>query len=189
MCAGGRDAPAEVFMLQPGDVVFISGIPGEAAAGLATIQRSMPQSTDREYLQQRFLHPTPRVQLGRAIRMFASAAIDVSDGLVADLGHICTMSRCAAHIDMESLPASMHMHELFAAEECDRFALSGGDDYELLFTVSSENILALQAAIASGVRCTPIGRITQGHADDMRVTCYRAGKPLTFKHGGYDHFV
>jgi len=169
---------------KPGDAIFISGIPGEAAAGLAAIQRSLPSAAS-ELLTQRFLLPEPRVLLGRAIRSHASAAIDVSDGLLADLAHICSMSGCGANIELESLPQSHAMPGLFAAQECEQLALCGGDDYELLFTVPSERIVAVKAAIAAGVRCTPIGLMVEGSG----VTCYRAGHAVPMTVRGYDHFA
>lgn len=168
---------------KPGDTIFISGIPGEAAAGLAVLQRAIERSPAANALVERFLWPEPRIQLGRSIRLVASAAIDVSDGLLADLGHVCEMSRCGARIDVESLPRSS-MSTIFSAEDCERFALGGGDDYELLFTVPPEKLLTAEAAIAGGVRCTPIGRMTE----DPQIICCRRGEPIDVPRRGYDHF-
>ncbi len=170
---------------KPGDAIFVSGIPGEASAGLAALQRSLPNTPASEHVIRRFLWPEPRIELGRAIRTVASAAIDISDGLLADLGHISTMSGCGAHIDLESLPKSPAMYSLFDAGECERLSLSGGDDYELLFTVPSERMLDVEAAIAAGVRCTPIGHMVEGAS----VNCYRGGQPVTIARAGYDHFA
>lgn len=171
---------------KPGDAIFVSGIPGEAAAGLAAIQRSYAKSDSSEHLVNRFLWPEPRVSLGRTLRALASAAIDVSDGLLADLGHICERSGCGARVDLELLPQSEAMHATFAAEECERMSLSGGDDYELLFTVPSERMLEVESALASAqLRCTPIGRIVEGAG----VTCYRAGHAVKVAQRGYDHFA
>jgi thiamine-monophosphate kinase len=167
-----------------GDTIFVSGIPGEAAAGLAVLQKAMARSEASEHLVKRFLWPEPRIELGRSIRAVASAAIDVSDGLLADLEHICTRSGCGAHVDIESLPKSRSMRELFAIPECERFALSGGDDYELIFTVSVEKLLEVEAAISSGVRCTPIGRMTESR----ELVCCRGGEPIAVQRRGYDHF-
>jgi len=167
-----------------GDTIFVSGIPGEAAAGLQVLQHAFKKSTASEHLITRLHWPQPRVELGRALRTVASAAIDISDGLLADLGHICTQSRCGAHIDLELIPNSQPMHALFDASECERMSLSGGDDYELLFTVPGERLLEVEAASALGVRCTPIGRVVAGKG----VTCYRAGQVVTIAQHGYDHF-
>jgi thiamine-monophosphate kinase len=167
-----------------GDTIFVSGSPGEAAAGLAVIQRSLPSTDEAKHLIHRFLRPDARVELGRTIRMLASAAIDISDGLLSDLGHICEMSRCGAHLDLEALPILSALRATFDASECERLALNGGDDYELLFTVAPDRLLAVEAAIASGVRCTPIGRIVEGAG----VTCYRGGEAVRIEPRGYDHF-
>jgi thiamine-monophosphate kinase len=170
---------------KPGDVIFVSGTPGEAAGGLAALMKPLPKSPERSRLIERFLWPEPRVQLGRTLRPLAGAAIDVSDGLLADLGHVCEMSGCGAHIDLESLPKSESLRALFDSEECDRLTLSGGDDYELLFTVAPERMLDVEAAIAGGVRCTPIGRMVE----DAGVRCYRGGNPMNVARRGYDHFA
>jgi thiamine-monophosphate kinase len=77
------------------------------------------------------------------------------------------------------------MHLVFDASACERFSLSGGDDYELLFTVPSERVIDVERAIASGVRCTQIGRMVPGSG----VTCFRAGQPVTIARTGYDHFA
>jgi thiamine-monophosphate kinase len=169
---------------KPGDTLFVSGIPGEAAAGLAVIQRGMAASSAGSELQQCFLWPEPRIALGRTLRMLASAAIDVSDGVLADLEHICTSSGCGARIDVESLPVSKSAEALFDPKERERLALSGGDDYELLFTVSPERMLDVEAAIAGGVKCTPIGRMIE----DRGLVCYRDGQPFEIEHRGYNHF-
>jgi thiamine-monophosphate kinase len=169
---------------QVGDTIFVSGSPGEAAAGLAIIQHSLPATVDTTHLMHRFLRPEARVELGRTLRTLASAAIDISDGLLSDLGHICEMSRGGAHLDLEALPISPALRATFNASECERLALNGGDDYELLFTVAPDRLLAVEAAIAAGVRCTPIGRIVEGTS----VKCYRGGEAVQIEPHGYDHF-
>ena len=170
---------------KPGDAIFVTGIPGEAAAGLAVLQSQSAKSVDREALIAAFLWPEPRVQLGRALRMLASAAIDVSDGLLADLGHLCAQSGCGAQLDLDLLPVSAAMESEFAAEECERFALSGGDDYELIFTVPSERVAEIQSALAFDIRYTQVGRMATGAG----VTCLRAGQPVAIARRGYDHFA
>jgi thiamine-monophosphate kinase len=170
---------------KPGDALFVSGIPGEAAAGLEAILRPQAKSAATDHLIRRFLWPEPRVELGRVLRPLATAAIDVSDGLLADLGHICELSGCAAQLELDLLPRSSATHAVFDAGECERFALSGGDDYELLFTVPSERVLDIEKTIASGIRCTQIGRMVAGSG----VTCFRTGQPVTIARAGYDHFA
>lgn len=170
---------------RPGDLLFVSGVVGEAAAGLATVQQKMPISAPANRLRQRFLRPEPRVTLGRQIRALATAAIDISDGLLADLNHICRSSGVGAHVDLERLPKSDAMRALFSDDACERFSLRGGDDYELLFAVPIEKVLEAEAAIADGVRCTPIGRFVNGTS----VQCYRGGECIDINTRGYDHFT
>jgi thiamine-monophosphate kinase len=164
---------------KPGDAIFISGSPGEAAAGLQAMQKSIPESS---VLIDRFLWPEPRVHLGRALREMASAAIDVSDGLLADLGHITSQSGVAARIDLASLPISPTMSKLFDRNTCERFVLSGGDDYELLFTVPKNRLLLMKSL---PVQCTQIGEVIHGSG----VICHRSGQPVEFVNRGYDHFA
>ncbi len=174
-----------------GDVVFVSGIPGEAAGGLQLLQSSTEPNSSasaqpRAQLLERFYKPVPRVALGIAIRHLASAAMDVSDGLLTDLRKLCAASRCGAQLQLESLPHSTALHAVFDAAVAEYLALQGGDDYELLFTVAPENLLRLEAAIADvGVICTPIGRVTEG----SEVSCYRQGQLVAIKDSGFDHFA
>jgi thiamine-monophosphate kinase len=170
---------------KPGDTIFVSGCPGEAAAGLAVVQREITRSSAADFLVERFLWPEPRVVLGRSLRSIASAAIDVSDGLLADLEHICTTSHCGARIEAETLPGSSQMQAVFSPIENERFILAGGDDYELLFTVPPERMLEAEAAIAGGVRCVPIGRMTESR----EIVCCRGGAPIPIERRGYDHFA
>ncbi|MGE0113431.1 MAG: thiamine-phosphate kinase [Steroidobacteraceae bacterium] len=172
---------------RPGDVLFVSGVPGEAAGGLQLLQTSLSVSEPhRRHLLERFYRPTPRVALGRCIRKLASAAMDVSDGLLTDLRKLCTASGCGAHLDLEALPHSQALTAVFGEQTAERHALSGGDDYELLFTVPGDRLLQLEAAIAGlPVRCTPIGRIVEGAA----MQCFRQGELAVMPGEGFDHFA
>jgi thiamine-monophosphate kinase len=171
---------------KPGDVLFVSGVPGEAAAGLAVLQRALPASTHASELVDRFLWPQARVSLGRGLRSIASAAIDVSDGVLADLSHIVTQSRCGAQIDLAALPRSKPMHALFDERECEQMSLAGGDDYELLFTAPASDAASI-AALASllDIRVTAIGKIVAGEG----IACLRNGQPVAIERQGYDHFA
>jgi thiamine-monophosphate kinase len=125
----------------------------------------------------------PRVALGRQLRTIASAAMDISDGLLTDLDKLCEASGCGAHVHLESLPQSTSMHALFDAAQCEQFSLSGGDDYELLFTVPHEKENELHALSSS----VPIARI--GTVVEVReVLCYRGAEPVAVTQRGYDHF-
>ena len=170
---------------RPGDLIFVSGVPGEAAAGLAVIQKNLPDTSAAGELRQRFLRPDPRVALGRSLRTIASAAMDISDGLLTDLGKLCASSSCGARIDVDRLPRSAAMAQLFAADACVQYALAGGDDYEILFTVPAQQALHLERQLIGGVACTQIGVIT--HAGG--VECRKDDRPYAIEHTGYDHFA
>jgi thiamine-monophosphate kinase len=170
---------------KPGDLLFVSGIPGEAAAGLAVIQRRIVGGESAAFLKHRFLRPRPRVELGRQLRTFASAAMDVSDGLLTDLKKICAASGCGAQLNVDAIPESAAMRELFEPDDCLQYALAGGDDYELLFTLPAERATALLATLPLQQRVTQIGVITA----DNTVQCLRDGQPFRIHRSGYDHFA
>jgi thiamine-monophosphate kinase len=170
---------------RPGDLVFVSGVPGEAAAGLAVIQQRLQLDDSARHLQQRFLRPEPRVSLGRALRLLASAAMDVSDGLLTDLDKLCAASGCGAQIDIDALPRSPAMQQLFTPEDCVDYALAGGDDYEILFTVPAQRVAEVTSLSASLPTCTQIGVITGGGG----VECRLGKRSFTVKRRGYDHFA
>lgn len=164
---------------QVGDAVMMSGSTGDAAGGLATLQRALPPTPATSALQARFLRPTPRVRLGRELRTIATAAMDISDGLLTDLDKLCAASSCGAQIDLDALPRSAALTATFDAATCERFALSGGDDYELLFTVPPQHVSHVE-----GLGCTRIGIITA----DRAVVCLRNGQIQPIQQRGYDHF-
>ncbi len=166
-----------------GDLLFVSGTPGEAAAGLAVIQKDMQRGTAAVQLTRRFLRPEPRVELGERLRTLASAAMDVSDGLLTDLGKLCAASGCGALLDIDALPRSVAMRELFDADACVDYALAGGDDYEIIFTIPRERVSELAASILPPL--TQIGVITSGSG----VRCERDGRPFATKRSGHDHFA
>ena len=169
---------------QPGDELYVSGVPGEAAAGLALVRTGALEGGPSAHLRQRFLRPQPRIELGRALRTIANAAMDVSDGLLADLQKLCAASRCGARVELESLPPSAEMRTLFDEDTCIRHALTGGDDYELLFSIAPANASVLAAGTLAGVAVTRIGILTP----ERDVQCLLAGKPYRIERAGYDHF-
>jgi thiamine-monophosphate kinase len=170
---------------QPGDLLMVSGIPGEAAAGLHVIQQHMPLTEAAAQLQWRFLRPRPRVALGRQLRTMATAAMDVSDGLLIDLRKLCAASHCGALLSIDALPASMAMQELFDADAAIDFALAGGDDYELIFTLPPQKLPELLAQRDPAVPLTSIGVMRAGSG----VQCERHGAPFVPRRSGYDHFA
>lgn len=169
-----------------GDDVYVTGTLGDSAAGIALLaEPSKPASSAARALEQRFYRPQPRVREGLALQALASAAIDVSDGLLADLGHICEASGCGAVIDVERVPLSAELLELFPPQDALRFALSGGDDYELCFTASPAHADEIERAMdACGTRVRRIGQLVPGR----EVLCRRDGEPFTPPARGYTHF-
>lgn len=168
-----------------GDRVFVSGVPGEAAAGLALLRSGARNHASCEHLRRRFLRPEPRIALGRALRTVASAAMDVSDGLLADLEKLCAASGVGARLELDTLPQSPAMQACFDEEACLRYALTGGDDYELLFCVSPANDPAVRAERIAGVPIRAIGTITS----ERSVRCEYKGEPYAIERSGYDHFA
>ena len=145
---------------QPGDQIYITGCLGDAAQGLKQLQERM-QITEDDSCVQRFCYPEPRIQAGSALRGIASSAIDISDGLVADLGHILQASGVGAKLQVENLPMSLSLLRHQTREQALNIALSGGDDYELCFTVSEERLPQLESHVHEfGCPVTRIGEIT-----------------------------
>lgn len=173
---------------KPGDWIYVTGTPGDSAAGLAILQErlNVESAADADYLLARHLRPMPRILQGQALRDLASSAIDLSDGLISDLGHILKASGCGARIDLDAMPLSDAMLRQVAPEQALRWALAGGEDYELCFTVPELNRGALDVAIGQlGARFTCIGQIC-AEADGLQLL--QAGKPVQLDLKGYDHF-
>lgn len=166
---------------RPGDEIWVSGTPGRAAQGLAHLQgQCILEEPALTHCLLALHRPQPRVALGLALRGLATAAIDVSDGLLADLGHILAASNVAATLALAVSPAPTF------AEQC---YLSGGDDYELVFTAAAERheeVLTLGEMLFLPLTC--IGRVMSGRAGQLAVTD-RAGTPIDSARRGYDHFL
>ena len=168
-----------------GDTLWVSGTIGDGVAGLAVVRGGLTglSAEHRAVLLDRYRLPRPRVGLGPALIGLADAAMDVSDGLVQDLGHLCRASGVGAVIEADSVPLSDAVR---AADSPLASVLTGGDDYELLFTAPPQAFAALTAlAAASGVPLTPIGRIVDASGVTVRDS---AGRPLTLGQGGWRHF-
>jgi thiamine-monophosphate kinase len=169
-----------------GDSVWISGTPGRAALGLAHLQGRTVLTEPKLTTCLTALHrPQPRVMLGLALRGLASAAIDISDGLLADLGHILAASQCAARLRIPGLPPAG------LARDC---YLAGGDDYELLFTAPAAQDRKI-AALANelGLPLTRIGEIVAAMPETLPPgalrLCDDTDADITPMHRGYDHFA
>jgi thiamine-monophosphate kinase len=173
---------------QPGDAVFVTGSPGDAAAGLALEQKRLHvgDRMSAQILRDRFLFPTPRCDVGVALRGLASACIDISDGLGGDLEKLCAASGCGAEIDAAALPVSEALIVAVGRELAREYALSGGDDYELLFTVPLARLGAMSNAIALGLGpVTRIGSLVSGNG----VRVFARGGVMQFSGAGFDHFA
>lgn len=169
-----------------GDDIWISGQLGNAALALAGLQEKIPMAGLEPCIAALY-SPQPRVELGLGLRGRAHAAIDISDGLVADLGHILQRSNCGAEIRPDQIPRSpslaTYMHQPLGMQ-C---LLTGGDDYELCFTAppsQEEFIVSLRTKL--NLRLTRIGKITTGH--ELSIIDAQ-GKLLDFENRGYDHFA
>lgn len=173
-----------------GDEIWVSGSLGDAALGLAILQgrTALDAPAGRQALE-RLHRPTPRVALGQALRGIAHAAIDVSDGFLADLAHILRASGLSADIALAALPRSAAMiacQDAPLAQEC---LLAGGDDYELCFTAALAQRAAILALAAQlGLALTRVGSLGNGPAGALRVLDAE-GRTLAIGRRGFDHFA
>jgi thiamine-monophosphate kinase len=172
---------------QAGDDIWVSGTLGDARLALAAYNNEITLDAATQARAATRLHtPTPRVALGLALRGIAHAAIDISDGLIGDLGHILDASRLGATLDVDALPAGP-MLEMQSPDIQRRFTLAGGDDYELCFTaaVAQRNAI-LAVAQAAGTPVTRVGTIEASPGLRLIDT---AGKPLDLRLTSFDHFT
>jgi thiamine-monophosphate kinase len=173
---------------QAGDDIWVSGVLGSAALALAYRQgRLFMEQIDAARVLPALYLPTPRVALGIALRGIAHSAIDISDGLLGDLGHILERSGVGARLEFSALPTlpvvQSYLHET-VAREC---VLAGGDDYELCFTAPADRRDAIHAAAAGAdVSVTRIGQIT---AESGLNVIDADGLSIPYRKTGYDHFA
>ena len=175
---------------QAGDDVWVSGSIGDAALGLAALKASVDlQGAERDHCIARLEMPTPRIALGLGLRGVAHAMLDLSDGLAGDLGHIARASGVLAQIDVDALPLSSALRAQ-PREAALRYALAGGDDYELCFTAAQAARAQVQAAAAAAqVAVTRVGRILAPVAAAAPVSFVDGnGRQLALPLSGYDHF-
>ncbi|MBF0373632.1 MAG: thiamine-phosphate kinase [Alphaproteobacteria bacterium] len=192
LTAIGRLGPAGPLRragAKPGDGVWVSGSLGDAALGLCVLRDglALADPAHAAFLADRYHLPRPRVALGRRLGGLASAGMDISDGLVADLGHICSVSGVGAEIEAARVPLSEAARAGIALHARGiALALAGGDDYELLFTVPAGAEPALSGLSAElGLALTRIGRIVDGAG--VRVLKAGGGE-MTLPDGGWNHF-
>ncbi len=169
---------------QVGDGVFVSGWPGRAAAGLARRLASTDSAGDP--LVEALNRPQPRTALGQRLAAAgATACIDVSDGLAADLGHILAASGVGAGLDAAALPITPELAAAGSAEQVRAWVLGGGDDYELCFT-GPDDLDAERLTATDGVAVTRIGRITGGGG--LQLVEPDGSRSASADHAGYRHF-
>ncbi|WP_332685159.1 thiamine-phosphate kinase [Bosea sp. (in: a-proteobacteria)] len=178
---------------KPGDLVLVSGTIGDGALGLRAHGPGRPEwvgrlsEADRAFLADRYLHPRPRLALAPALQAHATAAMDISDGLVGDLGKLLAASRAGAEIALEAVPLSPAARNAVMADPAlAELAWTGGDDYEILCTATEREFSSLTAAAeAAGLGFACIGRVT---AEAGTVRYSEAGRPRSFARGSFVHF-
>lgn len=170
-----------------GDLVFVTGTIGDAALGLRIQKGEFEGGASRDDLIHRYHLPEPRLSVGRELRRLATAALDVSDGLIADLTHLAQSSGVAVALDLEAIPFSGAAQDLVDAGLVSREELAaGGDDYEIVFSVAPERAPEVpEIAERTGVPIRQIGRVLAGAAGEI---LDRNGEKTSFKSKGYDHF-
>ena len=181
-----RDAAA------PGESIWLCGPVGDSAAGLSILlgRSKKADEADAAFLIKRHNHPLPQLRMGRILLEagISSCAIDVSDGLLQDLGHICERSHLGAELQLESIPLSRPIRELAAANDVDpyQWALRGGEDYSLLFTVKPDKEEKLRTVLEKEeIDAVPIGKIVP----EAGIRVFMGGVQVeTGTDGGYDHF-
>jgi thiamine-monophosphate kinase len=189
-------APRPPAMLRsggrPGDVVFVSGSPGDSTGGLAfelgklTVDAPAGITEDvAAYLRHRFHFPTPRVELGQQLRSHARACIDVSDGLLGDADKLAQASRCGVSLAWEQLPVSTQLVAAVGEARAREMALTGGEDYELCFAVAPENVSRMTQELPPSLwGYTAIGVLEEAPGAVVK----RGGTVMEFSHSGWDHF-
>ena len=170
----------------PGDIIAVTGHPGSAAGGREMLAKKLKfKPLETIYLREAFLRPIPRITEGQLLaKQGITNAIDISDGLLSDLRHICEASRVSARVDIDRLP----IHEILKTnfgERAGELALAGGEDYELLFTGSAKTIDRVKAEISCAV--TSIGKITAGEPGKINLFDAK-GNPVKIDKTGWVHF-
>lgn len=170
-----------------GDWLYVTGELGDAALALKHIKEGV--LTEPEIIaqvQDKLDYPKPRVLAGQILREYASSAIDISDGLLSDLGHICQASNVGANVVLDAVPLSEAMKKSQLFDDCIELALNGGDDYELLFTVNEDNKVGLETALShTGTSITCIGQINASQTISTTID----NKVVPIKGAGFQHFT
>lgn len=169
-----------------GDWLYVTGEVGDAGLALKHIQGEVKvEDVFVDQIVSKLNYPKPRVLAGQALREYATSAIDISDGVIADLTHICKASQVGANVVLDNLPMSDVMLSTLDENEAAKLALSAGDDYELLFTVSEDNKVGMETALTNlGVPIRCIGQINPTE----KITTTLNRKPIVMELKGYEHF-
>ncbi|MGB0833683.1 MAG: thiamine-phosphate kinase [Psychrobium sp.] len=169
-----------------GDWICVTGNLGDSALGLQALLGNVQLSeSDSTAAVKKHYYPTPRLLAGHALRTIASSAIDISDGLVSDLGHIAKQSGCMAVVDVDALPLSELLTNNVSSDEALRLALSGGEDYELCFTVSPAALGSVESALMhTNTPFACIGQMQSGEG----VNFQRDNQTLDHQFKGFEHF-
>lgn len=172
---------------KPGDWIYVTGTLGDAGVAVDAIKNNHTLPLKYQaFIHNRLDYPTPRVAIAQALREVASAAIDISDGLLADLGHVLEASAVGAVVHVEQLPLSDALMNSVDESRYLEFALGAGDDYELLFTVPEDKRGALDVGMSHyGVKLTCIGQIM---GQSGRLELRRDNNPITLELSGFEHF-
>jgi len=170
-----------------GDWLYVTGEIGGAALALQHIQGKVKLAPKyQDEIIKRLDFPKARILAGQALREYATSAIDLSDGLVADLEHICKASGVGANIVLDDLPIPVALPETIGLEKAYDMALKGGDDYELLFSVAEDNRVGMETVLAnSGNKFTCIGQLNGSD----KITTTLNSKPVTLNVKGFQHFT
>jgi thiamine-monophosphate kinase len=170
---------------KPGDWIYVSADIGDPGLALMHLQNKISLKPEYvEKVQRKLEYPKPRILLGQALRDYASSAIDVSDGLLADLNHICRESNVGANIILDHIPLSDELKESLG-DMAIEFAINAGDDYELIFTVSETNKVAMETAVGqTSNKITCIGQIN--HTNKLTTTINET--PVKINTKGFEHF-
>ena len=185
---GSKDMPVLTrAAARPGDKIAVTGYLGVAAAGLEMLSKQISLAAETSAsLREAFVKPYPRVAEGQIlVKQGVRAAIDISDGLISDLSHICQASLVSARIETNSVPVLPEVRANFGDRALE-LALTGGEDYELLFTAGAEIIDKVRAAASCLI--TVIGEIGAGEAGEITLVDGK-GKPVSLSGSGWEHFT
>ena len=192
-----KDGPIRRNAAQAGDDVYVTGTIGDAGLGLMALSKKTPgkgfdDSDQAEFLKQRYWVPEPRIVFGSALTSFATAALDASDGVVADATHLAKQSKVGLNLNLDALPLSNACaHWLDAQGERSKALAkiaSAGDDYEILFTAPKSLRRSVEvAAKASRTRVTRVGRAELNHPGEVRLSCGDCDD-VQVSSSGFDHF-